>query len=116
LPNAFAYRGPRTLAEVWEREHREQLHEEEPDPMKLSQLESALESATPLPYLPGSTERVRLRRAAGVTQTDAAAVMRVTPMTVVRWEQGCQPRKRLEETYRRMLSAFVVLSENREAA
>ena len=43
--------------------------------------------------LPTAAERRRIRENAGCSLRDIAAVVGVSQMAVVRWEQGAQPRK-----------------------
>lgn len=57
--------------------------------------------------LPSPAIRVRLRRAAGLTQTDVAHALGVHRIQVLRWEAGvAKPRKRNLMAYARLLDGL----------
>jgi transcriptional regulator with XRE-family HTH domain len=57
--------------------------------------------------LPEPAERAGVRRAARVSLREAAAVLGVAPMTVLRWERGeTTPRRDDAVRYRQLLDAL----------
>lgn len=56
--------------------------------------------------LPPPSERARIRQSSGASLRDFADELGVSPMTVLRWEQGkSRPRMRRAIAYRRLLDA-----------
>ena len=57
--------------------------------------------------LPGTaSSRKRLRQRAGLSLREVASVVGVHPMTVLRWEEGVQPRRDHAIAYRQLLDAL----------
>jgi DNA-binding transcriptional regulator YiaG len=56
--------------------------------------------------LPPPAVRRRIRCDAGVTLAEMAAELNVTPVTVLRWEQGTEPRRDRAIAYRGLLDAL----------
>ncbi|MFI6513573.1 multiprotein-bridging factor 1 family protein [Streptosporangium sp. NPDC050855] len=57
--------------------------------------------------LPPPSVRRRVRRSSRATLRDLASVLNVSPMTVLRWEQGkAEPRLEHAIAYRRLLDAL----------
>jgi transcriptional regulator with XRE-family HTH domain len=60
--------------------------------------------------LPAGPIRRSIRVAAGVTLREMADELGVTPMTVLRWEQGIEPHRDRAIRYRELLDALRELS------
>ncbi len=57
--------------------------------------------------LPAPAQRRAIRIGAGATLRDVAGELRVTPMTILRWERGdADPRRPHATAYRRLLDAL----------
>jgi DNA-binding transcriptional regulator YiaG len=56
--------------------------------------------------LPPSGRRRRIRQEAGASLRDIARALGVSPMTVLRWEEGVQPKRAHAIAYRQLLDAL----------
>lgn len=66
--------------------------------------------------LPVPGERVRIRRAAGVSLLEFAQTLRVSPMTVSRWERGlASPPLEQRVTYALLLREVAAATESGDA-
>lgn len=63
-------------------------------------------SREPVPDLPGTPERSRLRKSRGVTQKELADTLKVSRQTIVAWERGAEPTGQNRENYARILRAW----------
>lgn len=54
--------------------------------------------------LPAPSARRSIRLSAGVTLREMADELGVTPMTILRWEQGVEPRRERAIRYRQLLT------------
>lgn len=65
-----------------------------------------LANREPIPDLPPPSERVRLRKSRGVTQSELAGYLGVTRQTIVAWEHGTEPTGTNREKYAGILRAW----------
>ena len=69
--------------------------------------EELLERVAAVAGLPRPRDRRRIREAAGVSQSDVAAALGVSTMTVNRWERGLiRPRGQKAVEYTKLLEAL----------
>jgi DNA-binding transcriptional regulator YiaG len=85
-----------------------QVHNEPSSLLKLAKL---TEVATPLPALPSPDNRLRLRRAAGLSRAGAAVVVGVSEKSITRWEQGKNAPGDGDVRYRQFLAVCGATAE-----
>lgn len=67
---------------------------------------TSLEDLMSLKPLPPASERVRLRKAVGLTQDQVADALGVSVRSVRRWEQGIDPRGSPAKEYSQLLNTW----------
>lgn len=77
---------------------------------------SELAEKVRLSRLPAAEERRRIRTDAGVSLNEMAGALGVSPMTVMRWESGIEPRRSNAIAYRELLDELVVAFQEALAA